>query len=457
MQIRTFLGMTAALALVAFLAILGYLNEPLLDQRFQITATRTVPLWAFLVGVYLTGVLTFVLTYLVRGSADLMERWRMLQGRRTGRAVDELYNRGLEAVLEGREEKALEHFTAVLSREPEHFQALVKAGAVLRSLKRLPEAVDLHKRAHRLREAAMEPLYELVKDYEAQDQMGKAKVVLNRIIQLRPRRALTAYRKLRKYAMKEGEWARAWELQGLIEDQVEKSPYRLEAERRYNIGIRYEMACLAAHEGRHKDALNTLRKLTRSDPSFVPAHLKLGEILNRQGQPEAAVQIWASGFDQTGSPVFLTTLEERYLAEEDPEGAIHGLQEAVSRARKDFLPRFFLAKLYLRLEMIDEAHREFSTLAGRATGSPTLHAFMGFVHERRGEFREAAAEYLQVIRKLDYLSLQYRCQICDEHYAAWSDRCTVCGEWNQIGLDFGEDPSLEDLGLSQGPVYSRIA
>ncbi|HET9480240.1 MAG TPA: tetratricopeptide repeat protein, partial [Candidatus Polarisedimenticolia bacterium] len=299
--------------------------------------------------------------------------------------------------------------------------------------------------------------YELVKDYEALDQVAKARVVLNRIVQLRPRRALSAYRKLRKHAMKDGDWAKAWELQGLIEDQMEKTPYKLEAERRYSIGIRYEMACAAARAGKDKEALNGLRKLTRSDPSFIPAHLKLGEILKSQGQEASAVQVWASGFEQTGAPEFLTRLEEHFLLEEDPESAIGALQEAAARARKDFLARFFLAKLYLRLEMIDEAYREFKSLSGRAASSPTLHAYMGFVHERRGEYRDSAAEYRQVIHQLEYMNLQYRCQVCDERYSAWTDRCGVCGEWNQLSLDFGEDPTLEDMGLSSGPVYSRTA
>ncbi|HEY3177063.1 MAG TPA: tetratricopeptide repeat protein [Candidatus Polarisedimenticolia bacterium] len=457
MQIRTFLTILGALALVAFLAIFGKLNQLLLDQPFLITPTRSVPLWTVMVGAYLVGVLTFLTVFLLRGSADLVERWRLLRGRRAGRAVDEIYNRGMEAILEGRDEKALEHFQSILSLDAEHFQALVRGGAVLRSLKRFAEAVDLHKRAHRLRDAELEPLYELVKDYEAMDQVGKAKVVLNRIIQLRPRRALSAYRKLRKYAIAEADWARAWELQGLIEDQMEKTPYKLEAERRYSIGIRYEMACAAARERHDKDALNALRKLAKSDPGFVPAHLKLGEVLKTQGHAEQAVHVWEGGFAQTGAPVFLSRIEERFLADEDPEGAIRAAQEAVARSRKDFLPRFFLARLYLRLEMIDEAYREFNSLSARASSSPTLHACLGAVLERRGAHREAAAEYRQIITDLEYLKLQYRCQVCDERYAEWSDRCRTCGEWNQVALDFGEDPTLEDLGLSPGPVYSQTA
>ncbi len=457
MQIKTSLGILAALALVAILAAVGMQNQPLLAHPVRLSSTASIPLWAAMLGAFLSGLLVFVLLFILRGSTDLLDRVKMLQGRRAGRAVDEIYSRGMEAVLEGREEKALEHFQAILSRDPEHLQALVKAGAVLRTLKKLPEAVEMHKRAHRLRESALEPLYELVKDYESLDQIAKARVVLNRIIQLRPRRALSAYRKLRKYAMNEGDWARAWELQGLIENQMEKTPHKLEAERRYSVGIRYEMAGAAARDGREKDALNALRRITRAEPSFIPAHVRLGEILRGMRQGAQAVRVWAAGWDHTNAPVFLTAIEEYFLSEESPEEAIEALRQAADRSRRDFLPRFALARLYMRLEMIDEAFREFNALASRATGSITMHAYVGLVRERRGEHAAAVSEYRSVLDQLELLKQQYRCQLCEERYEAWADRCRVCGEWNQVALDFGEDPTLEDLGISTGPVYSRTA
>jgi lipopolysaccharide biosynthesis regulator YciM len=458
MRIRTVIGLLLALAAIAFFANVGSLNTSLFQQRIQITPTLAVPLWTAFMGVFLSGILTFAVIFLLRGSAGLIDRWRLLvQGRRAGRALELLYARAMEAVLEGREEKALEYLTTILTREPEHFHALVMSGAVLRSLKRLPEAVEMHKKAHRLRDTDMEPLYELVKDYETLGQVGKAKVVLDRIIQLRPRRALSAYRTLRKYAMGEEDWGRAWELQRLIEAQVEKHPQKLEAERRQSLGIRYQMALAVAADGKEKDALNTLRRIARSDPSFVPAHVKLGEILRAQGQAQAAVQVWQTGFDQTSSPVFLSLMEEHFLSEEDPQGAIDALQQAVGRSERDFLARLYLARLFLRLEMIDEAHREFRTLASRVQSSPSLDAYLGFVLERRGEYRDAAAAYGRVIRGLDFLALRYRCTLCDERVTAWADRCGVCGEWNTVGPEPGDSPSLEDQGLSQGPIYSRTA
>ena len=463
MQIRTFLAILASLVLVAFLAGLAYQNTQLLEQQFRLTPSRNVPLWTVLLGAFLAGVLSFVVVFLLRGSAGLLDKLRVLQGRGTGRALDDIYNRGIEAALEGREERALEHFKNILARNPDHVQALLKGGAVLRSLGRPAEAVDLHKRAHRLHEKALEPLYELVKDYEALGEVGKGKVVLDRIIQLRPKRALSAFRSLRRYAIDEGDWDRAWQLQGRIEGMVESDPAKLAAERLHGIGIRYETACAMAREGREREALNALRKIARSAPAFVPASMRLGEILAAQGLEEDAVKVWTSGFRQTSSPAFLARIEEQFLASEDPGGAIGALQDAVATTQRDFLPRFLLAKLYLRLEMIDEALRELSALADRvgradrSKGSPTLHAHLGYAYERRHEFQAAAEAYRHVIRDQDHLALGYRCQSCERLYPRWVDRCEGCGEWNRVTLDFGEDTTLEDLKLSTGPVYSRTA
>jgi len=36
----------------------------------------------------------------------------------------------------------------------------------------------------------------------------------------------------------------------------------------------------------------------------------------------------------------------------------------------------------------------------------------------------------------------------------WSDRCATCGEWNVVEVNFREEISLEDLGLSPAPVYT---
>ena len=58
---------------------------------------------------------------------------------------------------------------------------------------------------------------------------------------------------------------------------------------------------------------------------------------------------------------------------------------ASSRARKDTLARFYLGKLYFRLEMLDDALSVLSRPRRPvATYAPTLHYLLGRIHERRG-------------------------------------------------------------------------
>jgi tetratricopeptide (TPR) repeat protein len=150
----------------------------------------------------------------------------------------------------------------------------------------------------------------------------------------------------------------------------------------------------------------------------------------------------------------LTVLEEHFLRDDNPLGAIEALKRCVARAVKDTLPRFYLGKLYFRLEMLDDAFSVLSSLEGRASYAPTLHYLLGRIHERRKIFREAAAEYRKVIKELELVQLEYRCRTCEESFMEWADRCTRCGDWNTVEVTLREEISLEELGLSPAPVYS---
>ena len=117
------------------------------------------------------------------------------------------------------------------------------------------------------------------------------------------------------------------------------------------------------------------------------------------------------------------------------------------------MARFYLGKLYFRLEMLDDALSVLSSLKGRASPAPSLHYLLGRIHERRENHREAAREYRKVIKDMDLVQLEYRCQSCGDMSLQWTHRCPACGEWNTVEVDFREEISLEALGLAPAPVY----
>jgi lipopolysaccharide biosynthesis regulator YciM len=214
------------------------------------------------------------------------------------------------------------------------------------------------------------------------------------------------------------------------------------------------MAVEALEAGKAKEAASTLRKLVKENPRFIPAHVALGEALRAQGLAAEGVEAWFQGFETTGSPIFLTVLEDHFLAQEQPLAAIEALKRCVARARKDTIPRFYLGKLFFRLEMLDDAGAILQSLEGRASYAPTLHYLLGRIHERRRNPREAAIEYRKVIKEMELVQLEYRCNVCGTTRADWAPRCPDCGDWNTIEVDFREDISFEELGLSPAPVYT---
>src|SRR3989442_11553833 len=71
---------------------------------------------------------------------------------------------------------------------------------------------------------------------------------------------------------------------------------------------------------------------------------------------------------------------------------------AVDRAPDDLALAVALGRVYFELEMLDEAADQFEKIEVRAPDLPVVHAFLGAVFERRGETREAFAEYRRALR-----------------------------------------------------------
>lgn len=453
MRVRTFLFILVAMGIIYAVASLFVTNREVLERSFHFWGGVDLPVGLTLLVFLVIGVVMTVLAGLTREAGMLVERSRRRKATRRAEEIEEEYSRGLTAVLEGRSEDALRHFRAVLERDSRHFNTLLKLGEVLRSQEKHAEAIEYHRKAHHLNEDDPRPLYDLVEDYEAKGDLDRARAVLGKIIALK-KQSVPAWRKLRSLHMKERGWAKALEAHERVEKYVDASDPRDAADRRVGRGIRYEMAAEQLEKGQVKEAIVALRRIAKEPPPFLPAHVKLGEALRRQGLDAEAVEVWEQAFEATNSPVFLTLIEEHFLQREQPFAAIEAIKRCASRARRDTLARLYLGKLYFRLEMLDDSLSTLSSLEERAPHAPTLHYLLGRIHERRKNWREASGEYRKVINEIEMLQLEYRCRACGSTIAEWTDRCASCGEWSTVELIFREEMSLEELGLPPAPVYT---
>lgn len=453
MRVRTFLFVLLVMAVVYAMSALFVANREVLGREIHYPGGFDLPVGLTLLVFLLLGVGVTTLAGLTREFGVVLARRRQRKEGRLSEVIEEEYSRGLVAVLEGREEEALGHFRAVLERDSKHFNTLLKLGEVLRNQERYPEAIEYHRKAHHLKEEDHRPLYALVGDHEAKGDLDRARSVLGKIIGLN-KHSVAAWRKLRALYVKERLWNKALEAHERVVRYAAASDPLRAGDQRVGVGIRYEMASARLEADRAKEAASELRKILKDDPAFIPAHVKLGLALLDDGQEAEAIEAWFSGFERTGSPIFLTMLEEHHLQKEQPLAAIEALKRCIAASRKDTLPRFHLGKLYFRLEMLDDALSVLTSLEGRASYAPTLHYLLGRIHERRRNHREATTQYRKVIKEMDLVQLEYRCSACGQTLVEWTDRCAECQEWDTVAVNFREEISPEELGLSSAPVYT---
>jgi lipopolysaccharide biosynthesis regulator YciM len=451
MRVRTFLIIALVLVVLFGILVFWEANKQLLAQRFALTGSATVSVgWALFVAFFLGVAITFFVG-LARELGLSIERWRMRRASRKAEEIEEEYSRGLVAVLEGREEEALRSFRAVLERDSRHFNTLIKLGAVLRGQGDFEQAIECHRKAQHLKPESTRPLYALVEDHEAKGDMDRARRVVGKILAI-DKGSIAAWRKLRALHVKEKRWDQAIEAQERIERL--SGSHRHDADRRCGAGIRYEIAMARLEEGKTRDAILGFRKLLKENEAFIPAHVGLGEALREAGNEAEAVEAWDHGFEITGSPIFLTLLENHHLQREQPLAAIEALKKCISLARRDTVARFYLGKLYFRLEMLDDALSVLSSLKGRASPAPSLHYLLGRIHERRENWLDATTEYRKVIKENDLVRLDHKCRACGAAAVDWVHRCEACGEWNTVEVNFREEIPFEELGLAPAPIYT---
>jgi lipopolysaccharide biosynthesis regulator YciM len=451
MRVRSFLILVLVLVVLFAILVFWDKNHGVLDQHFALVGDTTVGVgwalfWAFGLGVVITASVG-----MARECGLIFERWRMRRASRKAEEIEEEYSRGLVAVLEGREDEALHSFRGVLERDSRHFNTLIKRGEVLRGQGKYEEAIEDHRKALNLKPESTRPLYALVENYEAKGDMERARGVLGKILAI-DKGSIAAWRKLRSLHGKEKHWDKAMEAQERIERLSGGRPQ--DEDRRWGLGVRHEIATARLEEGKTREAVSGFRKLLKETDAFIPAHVGLGEALRESGNDTEALEAWHGGFETTGSPIFLTLLENHHLQREQPLAAIEALKKCISRARRDTLARFYLGKLYFRLEMLDDALSVLSSLEGRASSASSLHYLLGRIHERRENWHASSAAYRKVIKQTELVQLDYRCGACHAAVVDWAHRCEVCGEWNTVEVDFREELPLEELGLAPAPIYT---
>jgi tetratricopeptide (TPR) repeat protein len=196
--------------------------------------------------------------------------------------------------------------------------------------------------------------------------------------------------------------------------------------------VHYELGRLDAERGRAGAAATHFKSALRADRGFVPAALALGDAQEAAGDAREATRTWERAADVQPALTLLSRLERIYRHEGRPTRMIALYRTASERFPDNLALAVALGRVYLELEMLDEAADQFEKVEVRAPDLPSIHAFLGAVFERRGETREAFDEYRRALRLAHAFDWPHVCAGCGAAGAAWDDRCPACRRWNTL-------------------------
>ena len=184
--------------------------------------------------------------------------------------------------------------------------------------------------------------------------------------------------------------------------------------------------------GRTATALGYFRAALRVDRDFLPALVALGDAYDAAGDRREAVRAWERAVETHPALPLLARLERAYRDEGRPSRMIALYEEAVTRASDDLALAVALGRVYLELEMLDEAADQLEKVEVRSPDLPLVHAYLGAVFERRGDVAAAFDEYRRALRLGHAFEWPHACAACNAAFAGWRERCEHCHRWNTI-------------------------
>lgn len=363
---------------------------------------------------------------------------------RAGRRISTLLQEAQDSAAHGLLGQARETLQAILKERPDHVPAGLLLSDVLMKQGDTDAAVKHLETLCLAQPDLVEPRYQLADALMAARNPEGAANLLKQLAGDHPKQALRALRRLRALHVEAGRWEEAMDVHKRLVSRFQAELNQ--AERSQGAALSFQLGLVKVEADLFKDASLIFQQVLKDDPSFVPAYLALGRCMILQDQESQGIEIWLEGFRTTGEGALLQEIEDYFIQCGRPEEGLAVLQRVAATSAHQTTAKFFLGKMYYRLEILDEALVLFQEVRAQVVYSPILFFFMAKIHGRRGRKDQALNEYRQLLRNLGVLKLRYECTVCGRRTPDFTDRCETCGSWNSVHFLFKEN-ELSELHL----------
>ncbi|MBI5136162.1 MAG: tetratricopeptide repeat protein [Nitrospirae bacterium] len=416
-----------ALIIIGAGGYLAYFNDLSVTITLYTGRQFQAPLVPLLLGAVALGLLLGLAGTLWNDLTGFFFNLGNKRRKRLAERVRALFLAAEREFLAGRTLKAKDLYRKITKLDPEHVQAISRLGDIARAKDAIKEAITLHRLAMRLDPDNPAHRLSMVDDYLA---MGAhesvAQLVEPGLADDPKNQTLLIHLRTARAALKE------WDAAAEVQERLMRTPMDglvSREEKEILNGYRLEAALDLIQTGQREQGRAALIRLVRESAGFAPGHMTLAEVQMREGKAREALVTLRHGYEQTRDESFLPPIESVLIAHlEDPREALRLFSALVEREPNNARLRYYLARVYYRLEMIDDTAHVITQLEQQiSVPFPELAALTARVHLRRGRVAEA-------LRTLGEPAppLNYACSRCGATSDGWNARCGRCGGWGHI-------------------------
>lgn len=430
------------LLLIAGLGHMANLNPGNVTIHLTGSTSMELPIIAlFLLSISFGGLLVIMIS----GTSDIKNfflNWRSSKIKKREEKILDLFTEATNAFLSRRTKKAIDLYHRLLDLSPNHINTLLKLGELYRMEKNYGEAIRLHKRARALDEQGLDVLLALSEDLDEAGRHEEAIYLLTGILK-RDDSNPTVLKMLRNIYIRMERWEEAHETQErILKGNGKVQQVDFEGESSLLVGLKYEIGKGLFDKGNVEKARRYFREALKLNKKFLPSYIGLGEILIHENNINRAETLWEGAFKITGNIILLHKLEDLYLEMDQPDRAIDIYKSAIKREPNNQVLRFYLGRLYYRLEMIDEAFDLLSGLDTEGLMFPDLHKLLGGLYLRKDSLIPAVEEFKKAINFDKGFIVSCHCTYCNFQTTKWSGRCPKCGQWDTLSTSLAMEEGL---------------
>lgn len=373
---------------------------------------------------------------------------RFIKSRQTERRqkkrelVNALYSKAIYFVLGNHIPDAISQLLNAIKEEPTHIPSLLELSDIYIKTNDYAKAEEYLNTARSIDKENSETLSRIIDLKELTNHLDEALHIIDELIILEPE-GITPV--LKKQSILEAQ--RKWdELIALEKTIAKKKLTDTEKERvqKASVGYNYEYGRQSLENNEIEKADKAFKTVIKMDNTFIPAHLGIAQVMLSERDTEGAINYLEKLYEQTKSIIFLVRLEDLLISVGEPSRLLRiyrtattieaqtqgGIQNNQTNVYDDIMLKFFMAKLYYRLEMLDDALSIIDRIDTGAYFENEIRRLKGGIFIKRGQYEGAVKEFSKILNLKKAILIPYTCMNCGFESNEWTGRCPSCREWN---------------------------